>query len=167
MNRGSTMVMVDPYALGVGLRAKTRMGLRGLGEEPAIDYGTEARRLALSRQATEAANRVQDQQDAAQQAFERQQVLQIAQDAAQKAERVQANILTSGQNQLRRLLFSGSIIATLSLAALTIVSLTGPRKRKRKRSGSSRSRSRSSRRHRRVRRRVQTKLMSFSEKVGS
>lgn len=199
MRRGSTMVRVDPYAVGVGLHGSKRLaglgidsyspttpGIRTYPGDPgygvgagsgsgsaagggsgggSYDYGTEARRLALTRQVQDAANRAQDQMDAAQQAAERERVLQIAQEAVTKAEKAQVNILTAGQNQFRRLLFSGSIIAALSLVAVTVVSMTGTRKKSR-RSGRSKNRSRSGR-HRRTRRRIKTKVMSFSEKVGS
>lgn len=144
MARGSTYLQnVYPYSLAVGL-SRGRLG--GLGDDSTLfnDYGIAARQAAIQRSQSERLNRQWDLQDAQQRATERERILDIAQESVKKAARSQVNILTSGQNQFRRLLFSGSTIAIFSLATIAAVSILG-KPSKSKRSGRGR-RSRKSRR---------------------
>jgi hypothetical protein len=130
MNTGSTYLAMNPYAADFSARGH-------LGDAE-VEYGTEARYAALQRAQQDRLNRIQDQEDAAQRASERERVLDMAQDAVERASLSQRNILTSGQNQLQRFLRSGGTIAALSLATLAAVAIFG------RGSGSeSRSRSRS------------------------
>lgn len=128
-HRGVTSLFaIDPYGVGVGPHARTRLSLRGLGED-VTDFGVAARQAALDSARQDRLQRMYEEEDAAKRAAEREKVLQIAQDAVRKARGAQADILTSGQNQLRRLLFAGSGIALVALGAITVASVFGGRRR--------------------------------------
>lgn len=139
-NRGTTTVLLNPHAIGKGIHGNV---VPNLGE----DYGTEVRAAAVARSRQERLQRAYDQQDAAFRAAERQKILDIAQQTYDKAHKSQVNILVSGQNQLRRLLFTGGIFAAVAVAAVTVSSVLS-------KPNSSSRRKRSSRRSRRSARRT-------------
>lgn len=160
---GTTRTNQRPYSIAAGT---IHPSLRGLGAyTPAKfqDYGLETRQAALDRSMQEARNQAYDEQAAARQWQERQQVIEMAQRAVDKAQISQTNILTTGSNSFRKLLFTGGSIASLSLIAIVLVAMTAkPEKRR----GSGRSKRGRKSRSRRAPRARQAKRSASSARIS-
>ena len=161
---GTTRTNQRPYSIAAGT---IHPSLRGLGSAVAADpqlyvptqiqdYGIETRRAALDRSMQEARNQAYDDQSAARQWQERQQVIEMAQRAVDKAQITQTNILTSGSNSFRKLLFTGGSIATLSLIAVVLVAMTAKPEKRRGSGRSGRGHKSRSRRAPRARRKAKS-----------
>lgn len=140
-NRGTTTVVLNPHALGVGLHGRVRSGL---GD---TDYGVEVRQAAVARRQQERVNRAYDEAEARRMESERQRILELTQKTYDKAAVAQANILVAGQNQFRRFVAVGGLFAAVVVGAVTVSSIfSKPNKsrsrrgRRSKRRGSSKSR---------------------------
>ncbi len=105
-SRGTTVVVLNPHEIGKGVRARVRPNL---GE----DYGVEVRQAAVARQRQERVNRAYDDAEARRAEAERQRIHELTQKTYDKAAVAQANILVAGQNQFRRFVSVGSVVAFL------------------------------------------------------
>ncbi len=125
---GTSKVRVNPWGLRLG----------AAGDE---DFSLAAREASLDRGRRDRAERAYDQADAAARGAEREKVLKLTEEAVKRASVGQSNILTSGQNQLQRLLFTGGLIASVSIVAVMASSLFGKSSEKKRRRSRSKRKS--------------------------
>lgn len=105
-------------------------GYSSLGEDPVTDrwgidasYGVAARRAASDARRSEMLNRAYDQQDAAKRAAERERAIKLSQEAFGQAADTQNLILTSGSQNLTKVMRGTTAVGILALGAFAVTAI--------------------------------------------